>query len=272
MSYYDRQRAKLYDKIAKQTQREIQQDIARGKRAYTASRFARSREYQRQYRLRRSGFASSDGSHAATGVDSGDVRGMQELFAALRELNGGIAVRVRRKALQQTAEALAKAAKQSASKFTFNERKEGEDTSAHPAAVLRRAIFRQDPKVRQRYDRKTKKYKRWRPMVYTVRVRVGKKERAGADLGTYESGKNKGKSRGTRKHNRDAYWWHWKEKGTITRRTKRKGGRGKVTGQGVFKSAFDSASPSAIAAGEAAGFAELKKILARQKAKAKTPK
>lgn len=187
-----------------------------------------------------------------------DIRGMEELFKALQGLPDKIAIKVRRKALQTTAQELTKVAKHAVPRFDLTPKPD----KPNPYAVLRRAIHRVTPKARPG---------RGRPMRYTVSVRSGKAERAGADLGVYASGKKKGQSKGVRKYSRDAYWWHWVESGTKNRQTKKKGGRGRVQAQHVFREAFEMNADLAIQAGEKAGFAELKKILAQQAAKAKTP-
>lgn len=219
--------------------------------AYINPKILYRREYQRAYRARRRGGVAADGHGTLRGA--GDIQGMPELFAALQEVQAGIAVRVRRKALQTTAEELTKVAKQAVGKFDF-EKREGKE---NPAAVLRRAIYRRDPKTRQVFDKAKRRWRKTKPMSYKVSVRVGKKEQAGF---VDEKGK-------TRKLNRDAYWWHWVEKGTKDRRTKRKGGRGRVEGQHVFRDAFDANANAAIRKGEAAGHAELKRLLARARAK-----
>lgn len=211
------------------------------------------RAYQKEYRRRTGG---GDGSSQALG----DVKGMKDLFKALAEVQGNVAVRVRRKALQTTANELTKSAKAATPQF---------DIAPSAKATLRRAIFRKDPKTIERVGAKGKARKS-KPMRYTVAVRRGKSERAGADLGKYSSGAKKGQSKGQRKHSRDAWWWAFFEKGADNRKTKKGYGRGTIRAQGVFKKAFDSASTSAIAKGEKAGFAELQKILKRQAQKAKT--
>lgn len=229
----------------------IRGSSARAKAAYR-------REYMREWR-RRTGRVDGSGHHDATGV-SGDIPGLENLFQALNEVGSGVAVRVRRKALQAIANELTKAAKKAVPKF---------DLKPSARATLRRAIYRRDPKVIQRYDRKSKRWRKSRPMSYRVSVRVGKSERAGADLGVYTSGKKKGQSRGVRQHNRDAFWWHWFERGTKARVTKRGLRRGRIKAQNVFYWAFDESRNAAIAHGERVGFAELKKILAKLEAKNK---
>lgn len=178
-----------------------------------------------------------------------NVRGMEELFRALQEVRGNIAVRARRKALRTTAQELTKAAKRAVPQF---------DLSPSGKATLRRAIYRQDPKARP---------KKARPMRYRVAVRGGRHERAGVDLGVYTSGKRKGQPRGVRKHSRDAFFWLWFERGTRDRLTKSKGRRGRLQAQDVFQRTFDREQARAIEAGEKAGLAELNKILAKQASK-----
>lgn len=209
------------------------------------------RQWEREYRRRIGG-----GDGRSQEVTS--VRGMEDLFKALNDVHARVAIRARRKALQTTATELVKAAKAATPKF---------DIKSQAKAVLRRALFRRDPRTIERVGVKGKRRK-YRPMRYTVAVRRGKQERAGADLGTFTSGKRKGQSRGVRKHSRDAWWWAFFEKGALDRR--RKDGRwtGSIRPQNVFKQAFEESGNQAIRAGEKAGFAELQKIIRRQEQKA----
>lgn len=214
--------------------------------AYINPRIIRRREYQREYRKRRRGGVEADGHSALK--DAANVRGMTELFAALREVEAAVAIRARRKALQATAQELTKVAKQAVPKF---------DIDRKAKTILRRAVYRRDPKTIQRYDKGKGRWRKSKPMSYRVSVRVGKAERAGfVD--------SKGRKR---KLGRDAYWWHWIERGTNNRQTQKKGGRGRIEAQNVFRDAFEQNQSRAIASGERAGFAELKKILAKQAAK-----
>src|SRR5690606_13594845 len=82
-----------------------------GQRAKAADR----REHVRGW-VRRSGRAGGAGHHDATGV-SGDIPGLENLFQGLNEVGSGVAVRVRRKALQAIANELTKAAKKAVPKF-----------------------------------------------------------------------------------------------------------------------------------------------------------
>lgn len=190
---------------------------------------------------------------------AGQPRGMEDLFAALNELEAGVAIRVRRAALKETAQQLTKAAKQSVGQF---------DMSPHARAVLRRALFRKDPRTIERKGAKGKKRK-YKPMRYTVSVRRGKQEQAGADLGVYTSGAKKGQSKGVRKHSRDAWWWYFFERGTKERQTRRGLARGMIRPQRVFERTFEAAYGSAVMAGEAKGLEQLQKEKRKLEAKAR---
>lgn len=185
-----------------------------------------------------------------------DIASLKDIQAAMDDLSRTAQGRVRRALLKEFATHMTRAAKGAVKQFRIK---------PQAKAVLRRAIYRRDPKTRQ-FTAKGRK-RRVRPMRYTVSVRRGAEERAGASV-RYASGAKKGQVKGVRKHSRDAFWWYWPEEGTGPRTTKAGSSRGEVKGQHVFRETFSANFQSARRAAETAARKQIDKELAKLATKA----